>query len=408
MGNEKRCQGCPVRQEIGCPAVYLPHGRFCELAASVQKEHAGYRDFIVAWAERDRVDPDAGRKVEMDEGKRPPTAPYRSFDEWVAPIKTWANGDQIDPGEIRRYEGFAKKKPWEYRTTAVVLTFETPEEQLRVVLDLLRYQSEKPYLMIVDTGSSRANVSAIERIADETEDIEAHFVRSRGWIASSAPCAAAMDVAFALCQTPYLFATHDDVFLMRRRFVQEIREQCDEATPAVGYQMSPREFWEQENVAFKELWKSTLSHTSTVYHMPSMRKYGAFWSMPAAFEKLGLPIEQPKYGFPDTEVNLGLCLNAAGVGVRFLGDPAPDVLSGEKPSVLMLGEELNDIQKTANWVHVRSSTSQRIYNPISFRDHRSERLQSEIEEGRSRADLWRKIDERLVGDRGCGCGQGLA
>lgn len=293
--------------------------------------------------------------------------------EWVAPLRD-ATGRAI-PG--RSWEGSVQRKPWEYRVTAAIVHLDTPE-LLAAVVATLRAQTERPYILVVDTGSHAPGRAAVEAV--EAEDLEVIFLRPRAWRCTSEPVSVAMDCAFARCQTELLYATHVDVFLKRADFVEWLAGQCDARTPAVGYQMSPRPAWGHD------LWRSILSHTATCYHMPTMRRLGALWSMTAAFERLDMEVVQPYHtGWPDTEANLGLTLRDAGIGVRWPGDRTPG--QNEPPSVLMIGTERNEPYEDDNLEHVRSTTSHTLYNGVVAADRES-LLRSAVERSAARVAAW--------------------
>jgi len=269
---------------------------------------------------------------------------YDNADAFMSPIRG------VDWRE-RPWEGVINKKPWEYRVTAAMVHIDTPD-LLAVVLDILRAQTERPFLHVVDSGSLEKNRIILEQMEYESDDLEVTYLRPRAWKFSSEPVSASMDCAFALCKTEFLYATHTDVFLKRRDHLEFLVSKCNEQTPAVGYQMSPR-------VWTCDLWKRILSHTSSVYHMPSMRKYGISWSMQAAHEAVsGIAADPLKASWPDTEVNVSLCMHRAGYSERRLGDPEP---TAENPSMLMIGTETN-VPYEDTWLeHVRSTTLHKLY-----------------------------------------------
>jgi hypothetical protein len=279
-----------------------------------------------------------------DNGSTPRMRLYANADAFIAPIRgaDWRE---------HPWQGVIRKKPWQYNVTAAIVHLDTPD-LLATVLEILRAQTERPFLHIIDSGSSEENRAKLEQMEFHADDLEITYLRPRAWRYSSEPVAASMDCAFALCKTEYLYSTHTDVFLKRQNHIEWLLARCDEDTPAVGYQMSPR-LWTCD------LWKRILSHTSTLYHMRSMRRYGVSWSMQAASEALGSIAADPlKASWPDTEVNVGLCLHRAGIGERWLDDPDP---TPENPSVLMIGTEPN-VPYEDDWLeHVRSTTLHNLY-----------------------------------------------
>lgn len=63
----KRCDDCPVPPEIGCPAVYLPHERYCSLAHIDIHKNNGYRELILTKALADKIDPSVDRRVKKNQ-----------------------------------------------------------------------------------------------------------------------------------------------------------------------------------------------------------------------------------------------------------------------------------------------------------------------------------------------------
>ena len=306
--------------------------------------------------------------------------PAADVDAWLAPVRD-ADGN-IAPIATKPWEGSGPWKPWQYRVTAAIVHLDAPE-LLRAVVATLRAQTERPYILVVDSGSHSPGRAAVE--AMEAEDLEAIYLRPRAWRYTSEPVSAAMDCAFARIQTEYCYSTHVDVFLKRPDYLSWLLQRCDARTPAVGYQMSPRNHWGDD------LWKRILSHTASMYHMPTMRRVGALWNMTAAFERLGLAPAQPHFTgqiegvVPDTEVNLGLTLEAAGIGVRWLGDPDPG--PDDPPSVLMIGPEPNDPYETEWLEHVPSSTGHKLYN-AGLAASREELLAAAVAQAHARAEAW--------------------
>src|SRR5439155_11220887 len=98
----------------------------------------------------------------------------------------------------------------DYRITAVIPHLETPEP-LRACVELLRLQTERPYILVIDTGSSESVKAGLE--AMRAEDLEVHTVSAHGYLHSSEAVGVAQDLAFALCRSEYLFCTHSDCFL---------------------------------------------------------------------------------------------------------------------------------------------------------------------------------------------------
>lgn len=191
------------------------------------------------------------------------------------------------------WEGFCRKKPWEYSVTAVIPCLNTPET-LPICVELLRLQTERPFIMIIDTGSTDKNLRATEEL--RSDDVEVHSIRLNGVRHPSDYPAMAMDTAFSLCRSEFLFATHSDCFLRKRSLLEEFVTLCRDKSPVVGYELSPR--------AHKD-WEGMVSHTASMYHMPTMDKIGFGWSLRRLCNGYGIVDYKPnpnKPNWPDTEI----------------------------------------------------------------------------------------------------------
>jgi len=244
------------------------------------------------------------------------------------------------PQEFRPWEGSCKKKPWDYRITAVIPCLDT-FELVDLCLKLLRLQTEKPFVMIVDTGSSDQEMSKLESL--RSDDVEVHCLKFNGLLHPSDFPAIAMDFAFSACRTEYLYATHADCFLRRRDFLSYLLDLCPKTSPVVGYEISPRKH---------EDWKGMVSHTATMYHMPVMDKIGFGWSLRRLANYYNIADYTPspsRPGWPDTEI---------------LGNY---ILRKNKILPHLIGKELNFQRKKDNNIdHFRSFTSGRLYSKSYF------------------------------------------
>lgn len=193
-------------------------------------------------------------------------------------------------------------------------------------------------------------------------DLEVHYVRAHGYLHSSAPVTTAMDLAFALCRTKYLFATHSDVFPRRRDFLAWMLGQTDEKVPVAGWEMSPR-----KNT---DLWRGTVSHTATMFHMPTMRKIGATWSLERWYERNGFP-PLPTTGWPDTESTLRDCLVAASITPKLLG-PEPNF----------------ERHKTEWFDHARSVVGSNLYASEEQRAKTQSYAREALSEAKTRLQEW--------------------
>lgn len=264
---------------------------------------------------------------------------------------------------LRKAEGRCAKKPWEYQVTVAIPHLNTPD-LVEAVVELHRLQTVRPYICVIDTGSPAAVCERLE--AMRSEDLEIHFVRCNGYRHSSAPVTTAMDVAFATCHTQYMYCTHADVFPMRRELLEWMISLCDKERPAVGWEMSPRNGI--------DYWRGTLSHTSTILHMPTMWYIGASWSMDRWYS--ANPNAPPAHnGWPDTETSMEACFKEWSI------------------KKTILGEETNwERQTTEWWDHARSITSLRLYASQSELCKSAELYTGDaLTEAIDRAKRWREL-----------------
>ena len=205
------------------------------------------------------------------------------------------------------WEGRITRKPWDYPITAVIPHLETVEP-LRAVVELLRLQTQRPYIIVIDTGSSDVSRAALEGMRGP--DLEIHYIAGHAYRHSSGAVGVAQDVGLALCRSEYLFCTHADCFLRRRDYLEFLLRQCGPECPVVGYEMSPRD-WITDD------WQGMVSHTATLLHMPTIRGVGANWDFERAHSQFGVP--RGTNGWPDTETTFNLVLRGAGIKPRLIG-----------------------------------------------------------------------------------------
>lgn len=272
--------------------------------------------------------------------------------------------------EERPWQGSCTKKPWDYKVTAVIPVIDT-FESLSLCVGLLRLQTERPYIVVVDTGSSADN---LQRILDmHSEDLEVHCIRHNGTIHPSDPVSVAMDMAQSICRTKYMFATHSDAFLMRRDMLEWMLSMCgdeeDGLCPVVGYEMSPRQH---------DDWQGMVSHTATMYHMPTLDQIGFGWSMRRLASMCGLENhdaspERPNW--PDTEILGNMILRENGTKTRLIGS-----------------ESNFERNKDGNIDHARSISLGVLYSP-DYHAMASVWLAEAMDEARKRIEDWNITEE---------------
>lgn len=211
------------------------------------------------------------------------------------------------------WKGSCEKKPWEYLVTAVIPVIDT-YEALEICVDILRLQTLRPYILVIDTGSGEKELSKI--MSMHSEDLEVHCIRVNGTLHPSDTVCMAMDLAQSLCRTEYMFTTHSDVFLRRRDFIEDILKICGDKKgkyPVVGYEMSPRQH---------DDWQGMISHTATMYHIKTLDKIGFGWSMRRLASIYGLESQEPnpeRPNWPDTEILGNFLLRKHKIKTKIIG-----------------------------------------------------------------------------------------
>lgn len=267
------------------------------------------------------------------------------------------------------WRGSCDRKPWDYRVTAVIPVMDTPES-LELCVELLRLQTERPYIIVVDTGSEQEN---LQRILDlHSEDLEVHCIRQNGSLHPSDPVCTALDMAQSMCRTEYMFSTHSDAFLMRRDFLDWMLNMCgdedDGLVPVVGYEISPRNHHD---------WRGMISHTATMYHLPTIDRIGFGWSMRRLASMCGLENQEPnpeRPNWPDTET---------------LGNM---ILRSNEIKTKIIGSESNfERNKDENIDHARSITLGMLYAP-DYHKTAAKWFKEAMDDAKARIDLWRSTE----------------
>jgi hypothetical protein len=287
----------------------------------------------------------------------------------IAPIRN-------QPIQDKPWEGDCEIKPWDYQITAVVPVMDT-YDSLSLCIDLLRLQTIKPYIIVIDTGSTKENFEKIESL--RSKDIEVHSLRLNGVEHPSDFVAMAMDLGQSLCRTKFLFATHADVFLMKRNFLEYLINICGDHLedsskfPVVGYEISPRQHTD---------WQGMISHTASIYYLKTLDKIGFGWSMRRLASLYNLPNYKPnpmRPNWPDTEILGNVILRQHDIPVKIIGKE-------------------NNFQRNRddNIDHCRSITSGLLYSPEYYK-----KAYSWYEEAKNQAldriKSWEKeIDEQRI------------
>jgi hypothetical protein len=264
------------------------------------------------------------------------------------------------------WRGRLPKKPQDYRVTAAIPHLETIQP-LKMCIEVLRAQTERPYIMIIDTGSSHETCAELEML--RAEDVEIHYLKAHGYMHASEPVTAALDTAQALCRTEILFHTHADCFLRRFDFLEKYSSICSNDCPVIGYRMSPREWATDE-------WQWMVGHTATLLHMPTIHRLGATWSMQRMHEQFGYPWTSGCGGWPDTETGFNNILREAGVTPYFIGD-----------------DENGKRQIDENIDHVRSYAGSYIYSRDNYHVKAAPWMVDALKDARGRLDAMALVNE---------------
>lgn len=274
----------------------------------------------------------------------------------------WSPAKGMEPAQ----HGKIAKKPWEYACEAWIPVLDTPDT-LEIVIQLLRLQTARPYIVLVDTGSTKENFELMEQRFGDCEDIEIHRLRFKGVIHSSDYPAHAMDLAMSVCRTEHLFCTHTDVFLRKQNVLEELILLTDNQRPAVGYQMTPRDHAD---------WEYMVSHTCTMLHIPTMDRISASWSLRRLCNRKELEFitNHPEMGnnWPDTEILLNYYLWENGFEAKLIGE--------EKNHERTLDHRID---------HCRTLTAARLYSPEAAKI-RQEWVNDAITQAKERIELWSK------------------
>ncbi len=250
------------------------------------------------------------------------------FVDW-APARGVANLDAS-------WQGVLDAKPWDYACEVSIPVIDA-WDTLPLVIELLRAQTVKPFITLIDCGSTPEQHDWLEAL--RADDLEIHTLRFNAVRHPSDFPAIACDLAFSMCRSEVSVMTHSDVFLRRRDALEELVGLCTAERPAVGYQMTPREH---------AGWEDTVSHTFSAFHMPTMWKIGGGWSLARLCARRGIGHypNSALRNMPDTEILLSDILRENGIRPYFIGT------------------EQNEVQTVDDRIrHVRSLSGARLYSP---------------------------------------------
>ena len=215
-------------------------------------------------------------------------------------------------GNNAPWEGRLLKKPWSYRATAGVVVCDTPD-LLALCLSFIKAQTERPYIVVVDAGSTSANLAEVQK--QRASNVEVHSLNFHGTRHAVHPVCYAMDLLLASCRTEYLWTVHSDCFVTDRELLASWVAQMEAGVPGIlapdklrapiGYQSMPRAEPTGD-------WKEMLSHTCSLFHVPTLDRLDAIWSMRRQEAQAAGPLL-------DTESAIGYRLKSKGVTPRIVG-----------------------------------------------------------------------------------------
>lgn len=259
------------------------------------------------------------------------------------------------------YYGRPALRPWDYKLTAAIPHLDTIEP-LKMAVELLRAQTIRPFIMIVDTGSPFDVRRELEYM--RADDLEVHFIAGHGYRSPSEPVTVALDLAHSFCRTEHLFHTHADCFLRRQDFLENVVRITNCNTPVVGYRISPRDW------ATKE-WEWMVGHTATMCYTPTLHRIGASWSFQRIFHQFGYDW-QIAGGWPDTETGFNHCLREHGILPVFIGH-----------------DRNHERQVDDNIDHCRSYPCSKLYSD-EYHSKARVWMESALADGHARLKAWRE------------------
>lgn len=271
--------------------------------------------------------------------KKPAAEPVaRGNIETNGPVAPWR-------GVPNAWEGH---QPWTRHAVEVCIPVIDPMDVLPTVVELLRLQTVRPYIVLIDTGSTPDQFAQVNAMA--ADDLEVHRIASGGQQHASAIVSVALDLGMSVCRTSKLILTHQDCFLTRRDAVEELAKSLSPSSPVVGYQITPREMPD---------WPMMIGHTWSGLYLPAVKKSPARWCYTgeASF---------------DTEYSFCRQLIKAGI----------------KP--VLIGSEANYTRnQTKDFDHVRSWPSAGLYSPL-HREKAKEWMRDALVSAEKRIARWSK------------------
>lgn len=278
-------------------------------------------------------------------------------------------------GGWQAWRGISNPKPWQYEVTAIIPVI-NPDDTLPLVIELLRLQTERPYILLIDTGSPESSRPFLESL--RASDVEVHYIRKHGNVHLAECVSQACDLGAALALTRFTFFTHADCFLRKRTALAEAKALAARHIVA-GHQITERAY---------DNWDKEFGHTFVIVDQDEIDRRGITWKMrrgaitPGVLPdgvcdysaELLMELDPPLEHWIDTERSFNRLLMAAGIPGYFTG--------GEK----------NWQRNTDEWIdHVRSIPGSKMYGEDYYKQA-SEWLPAAIAEARERIAAWQAAD----------------
>jgi hypothetical protein len=266
------------------------------------------------------------------------------------------------PGFAVKHQGMCERKPWEYEVAVCIPTLNAAE-RLKLILSLYRLQTAKPYIILVDCGSNPRQFKAVEKL--RAQDVEVHSLRLNGISNSSEVVSMAQDVALSVCQSRFLFSTHDDCFPTSQILLQYFRDLCS-TTKVCGHQLTPRPH---------DDWNQMFGHTALMIDVGFALDKGLTWNMRRGMRRFGMNTVEgdgwTRPNLPDTETGFNYLVQAAGV----------------KP--FFTGTERNWQRNTDGLIdHCRSAASSALYNHVYQTKKNRPWLEKAMRDAKKRIREW--------------------
>jgi hypothetical protein len=205
----------------------------------------------------------------------------------------------------------------------------------------------KPQFILVDTGSSEAELQQLSKWVESSEDITMFSLGvCDDWQCPAEPVCDALQVIWDNCNTTYLLQTHADCIPASKYAVLDMVMRITATTPAVGYRMSPRAMhpdWD---------WRYMLSHTFTMYDRVAVGPLSHSLKE-CAVATGGTTLDNYNkggwYWWPDTECGYTYSLRKKNINTEIIGP-----------------EKNHCLDKTPHYWHCRSIASSALYDTVYY------------------------------------------